>query len=88
MITIDSLFQNMKNKKILLFLQMVNFLSQKKLMKELLSNKFILCCDGAVFKAESLSFEPDLIIGDLDSINNDIKKKYKDKIIKIKNKFK
>ena len=74
----------MKNKKNIIIFANGELPISKKANEELLSNKFILCCDGAVFKAESLSFEADLIIGDLDSINNDIKKKYKDKIIKIK----
>ena len=75
----------MKNKKNIIIFANGELPISKKANKELLSNKFLLCCDGAVFKAEYLSYEPDLIIGDLDSINNKIKKKYKDKIIKIKN---
>ena len=73
----------MKNKRNIIIFANGELPTSKKANKELLSNKFILCCDGAVFKAESLSLEPDLIIGDLDSIDNNIKKKYKDKIIKI-----
>ena len=73
----------MKNKRNIIIFANGELPTSKKANEELLSNKFILCCDGAVFKAESLSIEPDLIIGDLDSINNNIKKKYKDKIIKI-----
>ena len=36
---------------------------------------YIICCDGAVNQLEEFGISPDLIIGDLDSINNDIKKK-------------
>tara|TARA_A100001011_G_scaffold383514_1_gene454849 strand:- start:108 stop:746 length:639 start_codon:yes stop_codon:yes gene_type:complete len=75
----------MKNTKNIIIFANGELPTSKKAYKELLSNKFILCCDGAVLKAESLEHEPDLIIGDLDSINNQIKKKYKNKIIKIKN---
>ena len=73
----------MKNKRNIIIFANGELPTSHKANEELLSNKFILCCDGAVFKAESLSIEPDLIIGDLDSIDNNIKKKYKDKIIKI-----
>ena len=73
----------MKNKRNIIIFANGELPTSNKANEELLSNKFILCCDGAVFKAESLSIEPDLIIGDLDSIDNNIKKKYKDKIIKI-----
>ena len=73
----------MKNKRNIIIFANGELPTSNKANKELLSKKFIVCCDGAVFKAESLSIEPDLIIGDLDSIDNNIKKKYKDKIIKI-----
>ena len=48
-------------------------------------SKFIIACDGATNKLYDLGFEPNLIIGDLDSINRTVVKKFKQKIIYIKN---
>ena len=38
---------------------------------------FLICCDGAANKLRNIDTKPDLIIGDLDSIDKDLKKKYK-----------
>lgn len=37
---------------------------------------FLICCDGAIEKLCQLGFEPNLIIGDLDSISSDFRAKY------------
>jgi len=44
----------------------------------------IICCDGAVNKLVESGREPSIIIGDLDSVNNDIKQQYSEKLIHIK----
>ena len=41
----------------------------------------IICCDGAVNQLIVNKLEPDVIIGDLDSLDSSIKKKYSNKII-------
>lgn len=41
----------------------------------------IICCDGAINKLEALGFRPDWIIGDLDSIDEESKKRYADRIL-------
>ena len=48
-------------------------------------SKFIIACDGASNKLDSLGYKPNIIIGDLDSINKNLMKKFKQKIIHIKN---
>lgn len=52
-------------------------------LKILENNEFLICCDGAINNLLETNIEPDLIIGDLDSINEELKIKYFDKIIKI-----
>ena len=41
----------------------------------------IICCDGAVNQLIDKGLEPSIIIGDLDSIDQTLKSKYKDRII-------
>jgi thiamine pyrophosphokinase len=41
----------------------------------------IICCDGAANQLIDNGFKPDAIIGDLDSIDGNLKNKYRDKII-------
>ena len=48
-------------------------------------SKFIIACDGASNKLDSIGYEPNIIMGDLDSINKNVMKKFKQKIIHIKN---
>ena len=43
----------------------------------------IICCDGAVSELEANELVPDIIIGDIDSLSNENKLKYKDRIIEI-----
>jgi len=42
-----------------------------------------ICCDGAVNSLEKIGLVPDIIIGDIDSIEGELKEKYKNKIIKL-----
>ena len=47
------------------------------------NSNFLICCDGAINKLLKTDIEPNLIIGDLDSINEDLKTKFADILIKI-----
>ena len=47
------------------------------------SNSTVVCCDGAVKKLTDAGYEPDLIIGDMDSISDSDRNKYSDIIIHI-----
>ena len=47
-------------------------------LKELKSSKYIVCCDGAVNKLVEAGFEPYAIVGDLDSLDAELKWKYKE----------
>ena len=61
------------------------FPKSEKLLNILDDAKRIVCCDGAVNKLVQSGREPSIIIGDLDSVNADIKVKYSDKLIHIIN---
>ena len=41
------------------------------------SNSTVICCDGAVKKLTDAGYEPDIIIGDMDSISEYDKNKYR-----------
>jgi thiamine pyrophosphokinase len=41
---------------------------------------FIVCCDGAVEKLVAHGFEPDVIAGDMDSLNAGLKERYKERL--------
>jgi thiamine pyrophosphokinase len=43
----------------------------------------IICCDGAVNHLVKNGMEPHYILGDLDSINENLKKKYRERIIEL-----
>ena len=43
----------------------------------------IICCDGSVNNLVNNNIEPQYILGDMDSIDNTLKNKYRDRIIKI-----
>ncbi len=43
----------------------------------------IICCDGAVNYLENIGMEPHYILGDLDSIDVNLKNKYSDRIIEL-----
>lgn len=47
-------------------------------MQELKEAKYIVCCDGAINKLEKIDLEPYAIVGDLDSLDPDLKWKYRD----------
>lgn len=40
--------------------------------------KYLICCDGAINKLDKIGIKPFAIIGDLDSVSNNIKQKYAD----------
>ena len=43
----------------------------------------IVCCDGSVNKLVKNGMEPHYILGDMDSIDNSLKKKYKERVIEL-----
>ena len=45
-------------------------------LEQLEKAEFIVCCDGAVNKLKGTSFVPNAIVGDLDSLNEEMKQKY------------
>ena len=45
--------------------------------------KAIICCDGAIGPLQECNLEPSMIIGDMDSINEDLRDKYRDRIVEI-----
>jgi len=45
--------------------------------------QIIICCDGAVNHLVQNGMEPHYILGDMDSIDDDLKNKYKNKIFKL-----
>lgn len=45
-------------------------------LNELKSSKHIVCCDGAINQLEEAQLEPYAIVGDLDSLNSEMKRKY------------
>ena len=47
------------------------------------NNSFLICCDGAINNLLKTDIKPNLIIGDLDYINEDLKTKFADILIKI-----
>lgn len=60
------------------------FPSSSILLDELKEAEFLAVCDGAVRHLESLGIEPSVIVGDLDSITEELKKKYAHKLVHIK----
>jgi thiamine pyrophosphokinase len=59
------------------------FPASEKLLKILDNAGKVVCCDGAVNKLTDSGREPDIIIGDLDSVRPGLKEKYSDIMIKI-----
>ena len=74
----------MKKEKIILILngELSNY---KNIMSFLKRYNSIICADGAANKVIQLGIEPDYILGDLDSIDNNNLKKYSKNIIELKN---
>lgn len=50
-------------------------------LKALSTAKRIICCDGAVDKLVRLGYEPDWIIGDMDSISDASRERYQERIV-------
>ena len=57
-------------------------------LEKLINAQSIIACDGAINNLENKKIEPDVIIGDLDSISRYNKNKYKNIIIKADNQSK
>ena len=74
----------MKIKKDIIILANGEFPETKKAIDALNSDRFIVCCDGSAAKADNKGVSPDLIIGDMDSLSDMLKEKYKDKIMEVK----
>lgn len=55
-----------------------SFPTHENPLNELKSSKYIVCCDGAINKLNKAGIEPFAIVGDLDSLNSDLKRKYQD----------
>ena len=56
-----------------------------KFSKNILNqSNYIICCDGAVNQLIVNGLSPDLIIGDMDSINDSFIEKYSEKIVQLK----
>ena len=51
---------------------------------DLLKNSFVAVCDGAIYNLDKINIQPNIIVGDLDGISCELKNKYIDKIIHIK----
>jgi thiamine pyrophosphokinase len=47
-------------------------------LRELKESKFIVCCDGAINNLVEANLEPYAIVGDLDSLDPDLKWRYRD----------
>ena len=43
----------------------------------------VVCCDGAAASLLSIGREPDWVVGDLDSLSEDLKKRFADKLIHV-----
>lgn len=73
----------MKIKKDIIILANGDFPKTKKSVDLLNSDMFLLCCDGSAVEATVHGYFPNLIIGDMDSLTDELKDSYKDKIIQI-----
>jgi len=57
---------------------------RRELINDIISHDYsIVCCDGAAQKAYNHNIEPDMVIGDMDSISSELYSKLSDKIIRI-----
>lgn len=61
------------------------FPTSQFLLDILVNSKFLICCDGAINSLVLRDIEPDLIIGDLDSINEELKHRFAAKMVQIPN---
>jgi len=71
----------MRNKAVIL--ANGEFPKGKEALKILNDDNFLICCDGAINNLLKTDIRPNLIIGDLDSINDKLKVKFADILIKI-----
>jgi thiamine pyrophosphokinase len=55
-----------------------SFPTHKIPLSELKQSKYIVCCDGAINKLEQAEITPFVIVGDLDSLESELKWKYRD----------
>ena len=60
------------------------FPKAEKALEILNSANKIICCDGATNNLVEFGLEPDIIIGDLDSVSETIKQKYQDIVYQVK----
>ncbi len=61
------------------------FPKSAKVLEVLDAASFVICCDGAANKLLNSGREPNLIIGDLDSLKDEHKTQYQDRLIHISN---
>lgn len=47
-------------------------------LNSLKTSDYLVCCDGAINKLESAGIEAHAIVGDLDSLSNELRRKYQD----------
>jgi len=59
-----------------------DFPRRKALLETLRSAARIVCCDGAAAKLLRAGLEPDLIVGDLDSLDPALKKRFKSRLVR------
>ena len=59
------------------------FPTKESLLKELKEAEFLVVCDGAITYLDELNIKPNFIVGDLDSISNELKEKYSSKLVHI-----
>ena len=59
-----------------------DFPRRKALLETLRSAERIVCCDGAAAKLLRAGLEPDLIVGDLDSLDPALKKRFKKRLVR------
>jgi thiamine pyrophosphokinase len=57
------------------------FPSLKKNIEIIKNASYLICCDGAIQNLAKYNIQPDIIIGDLDSISDEYKLRFKDRII-------
>ena len=57
------------------------FPTKTELINDLYNAEFLIVCDGAITHLDHLQIYPNYIIGDLDSISENLKLKYQDKLI-------
>ena len=74
----------MKITEKILILANGNFPKTQSALDFLDSDLSLICCDGAANKCYSAGYKPDVIIGDIDSLNNELREVFSDKIIEVK----